>query len=133
MADIDLATVWGGPFFAPSRIQTGRGGGPNPGNAPNSTAILPQNARTGGPPVPGLLVTETINIGPLTGGIGADEFLIWWHVYSFDTEEDIRSDYGFFAGVNSPSVRQIGEADPGSQKEEGHGDQEQESAAQNLG
>ena len=109
---IDPSTTWPAPLGGKPRFQSGRVGGVLNGLAPNSTAILPRNTRTGGPVRPGLLVTDTIDIGPLTAAVGADEFLVWWHVYGFLTQEDIMSDYGATAGSNNPSLRNIQESSP---------------------
>lgn len=112
LADLDPSTTWPAPLGGAPRFQSGRTGGVLNGMAPNSTAILPQNTRTGGPIRPGLMVTDTIDIGPLTSFVGADEFLVWWHVYGFLTQEDVMSDYGAVAGANDPSRRNIQEGDP---------------------
>jgi len=94
-----------------TRAQTGRSTGPLPlGSVPNMTAILPQNDAAS-PVRPGMLVTDTIDIGPLTGGAGADEFLVWWKIYSFNTTDDIMSSYGATAGVNQPAIKEITEID----------------------
>jgi hypothetical protein len=92
------------------RAQVGRGSGPQSGIAPNSTAILAPNPQTT-PPRPGLLITDTIDISALTGGLGADEFMVYWKVFSFDTSHDIRSDFGIFNGVNQPAIRSMTEVD----------------------
>jgi hypothetical protein len=112
LLDLDPSTTWPAPLGGSPRLQTGRVGGVLNGMVPNSTAILPHNTRTGGADRPGLLVTDTIDIGPLTAAVGADEFLVWWHVYGFITQEDEMSDYGANAGANFPSLRNIQEADP---------------------
>lgn len=96
------------------RFQAGRGtGGPLvAGNAPNSVALLPQN-ETAGPGLekPGVLVSNTIDVGPFTGGMGATEFMVYWYVYQFSTTADVNSEFGFTAGTNSPSIRQAIEVD----------------------
>jgi hypothetical protein len=109
MVDIDLAGV--GPSGFTSRLKMGRAVGPAPtGQAPNTTAILPLNTRVG-PSRPGLLVTDIIDIGPMTGGAGADEFFVWWKVYTFESTEDVMSDFGATSGLNEPAFRQIEEID----------------------
>jgi len=91
-----------------SRFQMGRGtGGPLPsGMAANSVAILEQNDGVL-PARPGVLVTNTIDIGALTGGFGADEFCVYWYLYDFETSPDVRAAYGLFAGQNNPSLRHV--------------------------
>jgi hypothetical protein len=116
--DLDPAGVLneGSPVTAShiSRFQIGRGtGGPLPsGNAANSVAVLPQNEAGGvGFEHPGVLVTDTIDVGPLTGGVGATEFVVYWYVFRFSTTDDVNTDFGFFAGTNSPAIRQALEMD----------------------
>jgi len=116
--DLDPAGVLseGAPVTAThiSRFQFGRGtAGPLPfGNAPNSVAVLPQNDAPGfGLERPGVIVTDTIDVGPLTGGVGATEFVVYWYIYEFDTTTDVNTDFGFFVGQNSPAIRQALELD----------------------
>lgn len=110
VADLDLTAT--GPTGEISRVQTGRGSGPDPtGMVPNGTLILPQNGYAAGPPKPGCLVTDVVDIGPMTGGAGADEFLVWWYMWRFDTTDDVASDYGATAGDNEPAYRNIIEMD----------------------
>jgi hypothetical protein len=52
-----------------------------------------------------------VDIGPMTGGAGADEFLLWWYIWEFDTTEDVASDYGATAGANTPAYRNVFEVD----------------------
>jgi len=118
MDDLDPAGVLneGSPITAShiSRFQFGRGtAGPLPtGNAANSVAVLPQNDAPGfGLERPGVLVTDTIDVGPLTGGVGAMEFAVYWYVYRFSTTNDVRSSFGATAGLNTPAVRQALEVD----------------------
>jgi hypothetical protein len=107
VAALDLAAT--GPSGVISRAMVGRGAGLSTGIAPNSTVILPQNNTTGGPPRPGCLVTDMIDIGPATGGAGAEEVLLWWKVASFTTGEDTLHGYGMTAGVDTPVLRTLGE------------------------
>lgn len=101
-----------------SRLQTGRtSGGPLPvGQAPTSTAILAANESVV-PARPGVLVTDTIDIGPLTldplSGlpVGADDFAVYWYLYDYNTTHDIRSDLGVHAGQNLPALRNLIEID----------------------
>ena len=106
----------GSPVTAshPSRFQFGRGtAGPLPaGNAANSVALLEQNDAPGiGFEKPGVLVTDTIDVGVLTGGVGAMEFMVYWYLYEFNTTTDANSQFGFFAGQNTPALRQVLEMD----------------------
>lgn len=91
-----------------SRFQIGRGtAGPlPPGMAANSVAVLESND-TVVPNRPGVLITDTIDIGVLTGGVGADEFCVYWYIYDFDTTVDVRASFGFFAGQNNPAIRNV--------------------------
>jgi hypothetical protein len=116
--DLDPAGILneGSPVSAShiSRFQFGRGtGGPLPsGNAANSVAVLPQNDAPGiGLERPGVIVTDTIDVGPLTGGVGATEFAVYWYIYEFDTTQDVRSSFGATAGLNTPAIRQVLEID----------------------
>lgn len=95
-----------------SRNQIGRGtAGPfPPGNAPNSVALLPSND-TVSPSRPGVLVTDTIDIGPLTGGNGSQDFAVYWYIYDFETTVDARASVGTFAGQNEPALRNLLEVD----------------------
>ena len=113
--DIDPAGVLneGMPATAfASRNQLGRGtGGPLPaGTVPNSVALLPQND-TVAPSRPGVIVTNTIDIGPLTGGMGSADFAVYWYFYEFSTSVDTRATVGSFAGQNLPAIRNIVEVD----------------------
>ena len=97
-----------------SRFQIGRGtAGPLiPGMAANSVAVLESNDTLGiGLEKPGVLITDTIDIGPLTGGLGADEFVVYWYIYDFDTTTDVRTSFGAFAGQNNPAIRNVLEVD----------------------
>lgn len=111
IADLDLAAVFT-PTGDATRAFIGRGAGPLPtGLMPSSVGVLARNTKVG-PARPGLLISDTIDIGPLTGGLGADEFLVTWTLYDFETSEDVTSDFGATAGLNTASVRSIAEADP---------------------
>lgn len=118
IGDLDPAGVLneGTPVSASyaSRFQIGRApGGPLPaGNAANSVAVLPNNDSAGvGFERPGVLVSDTIDIGPVTGGMGATEFAVYWYLYEFDTTEDVRSSFGLFAGQNTAALREVTEID----------------------
>lgn len=100
-----------GGFTPLTRAQTGRAVGPgSTGMWPNMTAILPNNPFVGAGR-PGMLITDTIDITAPTSGAGADEFLVWWHIYSFQTDHDIASDFGGTAGTNQPATKYIAERD----------------------
>lgn len=116
--DLDPAGILneGSPVTAShiSRFQFGRGtAGPlASGNAANSVAVLPQNEAPGfGFERPGVLVTDTIDVGPLTGGVGATEFMVYWYIFWFSTTDDVNTSFGALAGTNSPALRQVQEVD----------------------
>lgn len=89
--------------FWPSRCQIGRTGAAPLGVAPNAVALLPENPYTT-PPRPGVLITDTIDIGPATGGAGANNFVVYWKVYTMDVTHDVM-DYG--TGANTPSIKNL--------------------------
>lgn len=114
--DLDPSAVLneGSPITAThvSRLQIGRGtGGPLPsGNAANSVALLESNDSGGlGFERPGVLISDTIDLGPLTSNQGATEFAVYWYIYTFSTSMDVRSSFGLFAGQNSPAIRSVAE------------------------
>jgi len=88
-----------------TRAITGRGtGGPfTAGQAPNNTAMLAANTGAA-PTAPGLVISDTIDVSPFTGGIGSDEFVAYWYIYDCDATQDVRSDFGATAGLNTPSL-----------------------------
>ena len=114
VADLDtsplppVSTIAG--FTVRTRAQFGRGVGPNPGMWPNMAAIFPANTRIA-PVRPGMLVTDTIDIGPATSGAGADEVMVWWHLFEFDTSHDVMSDFGGTSGQDTPAMKDIAETD----------------------
>jgi hypothetical protein len=79
-------------------------------------AILPENSAVS-PARPGVLVTDTIDIGPytldpITGlPVGTDEFLLYWYVYEFTTTQDVHSSFGATSGQNDPAIRSLVETD----------------------
>lgn len=110
VADLDLAAVFT-PTGDITRAFTGRGAGPLPtGMVPNMVGVLAQNSSVA-PARPGLLISDTIDIGPATGGAGANEFMVWWKIYAFDVSEDVTSSYGATLGQNAPAVKTIQEVD----------------------
>lgn len=88
--------------FWSTRAQTGRVVAPA-GVAPNSVAMLAENPHPN-PPRPGLLITDTIDIGPATGGAGANNFLVYWKVYTMSVSED-EMDYS--TGINNPALKNL--------------------------
>ena len=112
IADLDLTAVL--PLLPPedTRAIVGRGAGPLPtGTVPNVVGVLPSNDRSA-TVRPGLLISDTIDISALTGGFGADEFMVWWKLYGFDTTDDVTSDFGATAGLNTPAYRNLVDVDP---------------------
>lgn len=109
VADIDLTATL--PTGEITRTFVGRGVGPLPtGCCPNSTILLPQNNAVA-PVRPGVLITDTIDISAATGGVGAQEFMVYWKIYGFSTTQDVMSDYGATSGSNTPALRNISEID----------------------
>jgi len=97
------------PQYFPTRLQIGRpGGGPISGQMPTHTAVLPMND-TITPNNPGVMVTDNIDISAYTGAAGADEFMIYWQIYSFAVGDDVATDQG--STVNTPAIRTYSEAD----------------------
>lgn len=88
--------------FWPSRCQLGRAAAPA-GTVPNAVALLPENPYTI-PPRPGVLITDTIDIGPATGGAGAKNFVVYWKVYTMAVTDDVMN-YG--TGTNAPSIKSL--------------------------
>lgn len=93
-----------------SRFQTGRTGAAPQGLAPMGVAVLPENTATT-PARPGLLVTDTIDIAPQTGGLGASTFLVYWKVYRIEVTDDVL-DYAP-GGPNTPALKNLIEVDQG--------------------
>lgn len=111
MADMDLTATFPGPPVEYVRAIVGRGAGPLPtGIVPNVVGVLAANDRVA-PTLPGLLISDTIDIGPMTGGAGADEFMVWWQLYGFTTTDDVTSSYGATAGEDDPALRNLVEVD----------------------
>lgn len=94
------------------RLATGRGpGGPYPsGQAPNMTAILPQN-NAATPARPGLLLSDVIDIsGDVPGGV--TRVAPFWHTLDFSVSADVQAHYGALAGNNTPAIKSVYEATP---------------------
>jgi len=122
VADLDLTALFrkdnplpDPPDFFPPRLQTGReAGGPlDDGQMPTGTALLAQNNAVRAPEAarPGLIISDEIDIDAYTGGVGADEFMLYWKLYGFDVQDDINSEYGALAGENRPAIRRVFEVD----------------------
>jgi hypothetical protein len=88
----------------PSRFQTGD---PMVGVAPGAVSILPENPHTV-PPRPGLLITDTIDIGPATGGLGAKNFVVYWKVYQMSVTHDVMN---YTTADNAPAIKNLVEVD----------------------
>jgi len=113
VGELDVTFSFSDPVTAADitpRLQTGRDALLNAGQMPTHTALLPQNNLTT-PVRPGLLVTDEIDISAYTGGVGADEFMVYWSLLGFTTSEDVCSDYGVTVGTNSPAIRYVQEVD----------------------
>lgn len=115
VADFDLSATPAvsnvGGYPPITRALTGRGVGPlSLGITPNMTALLAENTGVS-PSRPGMLITDTVDITAATSGAGADEFLVWWWLWDFATDDDIISDFGGTAGQNDPALKTISETD----------------------
>jgi len=102
------------PTYWPVRVQTGRPAAPGAeaGLMPTHTALLEANAHVTGTSVrPGLLVTYEIDISAHTGGVGADDFMLYWRLLDFEVSDDVASDFGATEGTNAPAVRLVKETD----------------------
>jgi hypothetical protein len=118
VAELDLAATWKDasnsppdpPTIFPTRAQTGRAPGADGGQMPNSTAVLAVNTSVT-PNRPGVLVTDLIDISSFTGGVGTDEFMVYWYLYEFDVTQDVAASFGAVAGQNTPAHRNIRETD----------------------
>lgn len=98
-----------GESYTP-RFQTGRPGILDAGQMPTHTAMLPKNDFAS-PARPGLIVSNEIDISTYTGGVGADEFMVYWKYLGFSETDDVRSDYGATQGRNDPAIRSVEEVD----------------------
>jgi hypothetical protein len=109
VAELDLtATFPNPPFVLPTRVMTGRPAGlAQSGQMPTHTCILPSND-TGLVARPGLLITENIDISASTGPGGATEFLVYWKLVSFESQQDVQDEN---TGVNIPAVCRVFEGD----------------------
>lgn len=109
MSELDPSGVLsiGAPVTAyhPARFQMGRAGAPA-GASPGSVAMLESNDTLGvGLERPGVITTTTIDIGPYTADLGADEFMVYWYLYEMSVSVDASSGFGAFAGQNQPSLK----------------------------
>ena len=119
VGELDLTAQWkdttgsppAAPTYYPTRAQTGRGTGPpDAGQMPTHTAILAQNSSVT-PSRPGILISDAIDISTFTGGVGADEFMLYWKLYDFEIGDDVISTFGATAGQNEPAIRRVLEVD----------------------
>ena len=90
------------------RFQTGRFTAAPKGIAPGGVSLLPENTTTA-PTRPGLMITDTIDIGPLTGFLGASVFVLYWKIYRMSVTDDVL-DYAI-ADSNSPALKNLIEID----------------------
>ena len=91
-----------------SRFQTGNAVAAPVGVSPGSIALLSENTTTV-PPRPGLMITDTIDISAMTGGVGANNFMVYWKIYRMVVTEDVL-DYAP-GGVNTPTLKNALEID----------------------
>jgi hypothetical protein len=111
VADLDLTASFPNIPAEATRAIVGRGTGVLPtGIVPNVVGVLPQNDRVT-PSRPGILISDTIDIGPMTSSAGADEFMVWWKLYDLSTTDDVSSDFGATSGRNDPALRNLVEVD----------------------
>lgn len=94
------------PYTLPTRFQTGSQG---VATMPMMTAVLPLNPKVTAPNPerPGILITTEIDISVQTGGVGADDFMVYWKLYEFTTQDDIVDDT-----INQPAVKLVQEIEP---------------------
>lgn len=78
---------------------------------PMSVSILPaNNTKTASPVLPGVLITDNIDLTAATGGVGADDFMVYWKVYGLtDTNDVAGCGLGSTIGVNSPAFKRAQE------------------------
>jgi len=112
--EVNLAPPYGPsppeePVYFPTRAQTGRTAAPA-GQMPMATAVMAQND-TMAPERPGILISDAIDISSYTGGVGADQFMLYWKLYGFTVTDDVVAEYGALAGTNTPALRQVLEVD----------------------
>ena len=76
---------------------------------PMSVSILPLN-NTVTPTLPGVLITENIDLTTATSGVGADDFMVYWKLYTLSDTADIAGcGLGSTQGLNSPAFKQATE------------------------
>jgi len=80
---------------------------------PMSVSILPaNNTKVASPVLVGVLITDNIDLTAATGGVGADDFMVYWKVYDvFDTSEVAGCGLGSTIGVNRPAFKQARDID----------------------
>jgi len=125
IAALDTAATWdrmipdpaGGPnpilYRFPTRAKVS--GGVTP--APMTVSVLPLNTTgtllpTPRPVHPGVLVTDNIDLTAATSGAGADDFMVYWKVYTIFDDQDIAGcGLGSTQGANLPAFRRAFEID----------------------
>jgi len=78
---------------------------------PMCVGILPANNTVSGKPtLPGVLITDNIDLTAATGGVGADDFMVYWKLYGLtDTNDVAGCGLGSTIGFNSPAFKQAQE------------------------
>ena len=117
VATLDQTATWnrlipdpaGGPnpvvWAYPSRFMTGSG----TNTMPMGRAVLPVNSTTT-PVRPGILITNPIDLSAATSNVGADDFMVYWKVYSFSTTDDVAGvGLGSTVDQNTPALKLAGE------------------------
>lgn len=109
---IDLAgtvdNTLGGMLPAPytkilnTRAQVFRAGA----GVPMSSALLPVN---GVSDEPGMLVTQSLDLTAATGGLGADEFMVYWRIYTYTMTHEVIGDT--LSTTNVPTYKLLNEID----------------------
>lgn len=110
--DLAPTTTWTDGFgnAHPTKAQVGRPSIPPFGMVPGGVALLEANHKVG-PPRWGMLMTNKIDISFQTAGAGADEFMVYWKMFEYETSDDVLASYGKLAGQNTPAIRSIKEID----------------------
>lgn len=81
-------------------------------NAMPMGTALPAMNTTMTPPRPGVLVTRNIDLSTATGGVGADDFMVYWKVYEIFSSDDVAgTGLGTTVGRNDPAFKYAREID----------------------